>query len=89
MKQSVFGQWVVDLDVSFKKCFLADMQYSKLKKFLKEGSDSYNQVCDYLLKNYGKIFEVFLNASGRSHYPSIQWMDFTDMCTATVSGIFS
>jgi hypothetical protein len=61
------------------------MKYSKIKRFIKEGTDVYNEISDYLLTNYGKIYEVYLFCSGLSNYPSIQWMDFTDMCSNNVS----
>ena len=73
------------IDEEYKKYFEADMKYSKIKKFIKEGTPSYRDICNCILKNYGKIFEVYLYCSGRSNYPSIQWIDFTDMCMGPVS----
>ena len=29
--------------------FDADMKYSKIMKFVKEGTESYNEICNYLL----------------------------------------
>lgn len=69
--------------------FEADMQYSKIKRFVKEGAESYNEICNYMILNYGKIYEVYIYCSGLSHYPSIQWIDFTDMCSSNVRRVYS
>lgn len=52
LKSSVFGIWSIKLQDIYRKCFEADMQYSKLRKFLKDDRQ-YQEVCDTLLKNYG------------------------------------
>lgn len=41
LKSSIFSHWAVNVEEFFAKCFAADMQYSKIKKFLKEGSEQY------------------------------------------------
>jgi hypothetical protein len=51
--------------------FEADMQYSKIKRFVKDDSESYSEICNYLISNYGKIYEVYMYCSGLSNYPSI------------------
>lgn len=55
------------------------MNYSKIKKFIRE-PDIYNNVCHILLKNYRKIFEIYLYCNGHSNYPSIEWLEFTGFC---------
>ena len=84
LKQSVFGQWALNLEDEYRKCFEADMKYSKIKKFIKD-PQTFTDVCSCLLSNYGRIFEVYLFCSGRSNYPSIEWLNFTDMCNSGVS----
>ena len=59
--------------------FKADMQYSKIPKFVKD-PDHFKEVCDILLSNYGKIFELYLYSNGMSNYPNIQWIEFTNFC---------
>lgn len=71
LKQSVFGQWAVKIDEEYRKCFEADMKYSKIDRFLKRGTEPFNSVSEYLIQNYGKIYEIYLYCSGRSNYPSI------------------
>ena len=71
LKQSVFGHWAVNNNVLYRKMFEADMQYSKIKRFVKDDSESYSEICNYLISNYGKIYEVYMYCSGLSNYPSI------------------
>jgi|LauGreDrversion4_2_1035121.scaffolds.fasta_scaffold21434_2 hypothetical protein len=70
LKQSVFGHWAININAEYRKMFEADMQYSKIKKFIKEGKE-FTEISNYLLSNYGKIYEVYLYCSGQSNYPSI------------------
>ena len=43
LKQSVFSNWAVNLDIEYRKCFEADMKYSKIRKFIKE-SEIFNEI---------------------------------------------
>ncbi|CDW71199.1 UNKNOWN [Stylonychia lemnae] len=81
LKQSVFSQWAVDIQQEYRKAFEADMKYSKIKKFIKDPTE-FRDVCQTLLNNYAGIFEVYVYCSGRSNYPSVQWIDFTDFCAS-------
>ena len=55
--QSVFTSWKkVEMKQYYKKCFTADMRYSKIYKFVKD-PDEYKAVCDVILQNYELIFE--------------------------------
>jgi hypothetical protein len=59
------------MNPEYRKMFEADMQYSKIKKFIKEGTEAYYNICEYFINNYGQIYEVYLYCSGLSNYPSI------------------
>lgn len=63
------------------------MKYSKIKKFIKQETPDFKAISDILLSNYGKILEVYLHSAGQSNYPSIQWINFTDMCKNQVNRI--
>ena len=41
LKNSAFSQWAVALEEEYRKCFEADMKYSKIKKFIKD-PDQFN-----------------------------------------------
>ena len=60
LKTSVFSSWKVDLERHYKKCFNADMKYSKIYKFVKD-PDDYKAVCRVLLANYELIFEQYVH----------------------------
>jgi hypothetical protein len=55
----LFTSWKVDLKKHFKKCFTADMKYSKIYKFVKDPKE-FQAVQDVLLENYELIFEQYL-----------------------------
>ena len=65
----------------FKKCFTADMKYSKIYKFVKDPKE-YQAVQDVLLENYELIFEQYLYGQGISNYPAVSMIDFTRLCSA-------
>lgn len=79
LKKSVFSYWAKDLEEEYKKCFNADMKYSKIPKFVKD-PDHLKEVSKILLSNYGPILELYLYSNGMSNYPNIQWIEFTDFC---------
>ncbi len=63
------------------------MQYSKIRKFIRDEAEM-ERVGQVLLERYGKIYEAFMYSAGSSNYPTIQWMDFTEMCEKDVSNLF-
>mmetsp|Transcript_911 Transcript_911/g.1115 ORF Transcript_911/g.1115 Transcript_911/m.1115 type:complete len:246 (+) Transcript_911:821-1558(+) len=79
LKKSLYHSWKVDLKQHYKKCFLADMKYSKIYKFVKDPKE-YEAVCKVLLDNYELIFEQYLFGQGNSNYPSVSMIDFTNLC---------
>ena len=79
LKTSVFTSWKVDLVRHYKKCFNADMKYSKIYKFVKDPAD-YKAVSKVLLDNYELIFEQYVHGQGHSNYPSVNMLDFTNIC---------
>jgi hypothetical protein len=49
------------MSIIYKKCFDADMKYSKLYKFIKD-PNQFQELKDIMLKNYDIIFEWYLYA---------------------------
>jgi hypothetical protein len=47
---------------------------------------AFQEVSDIILNNYGKIYEVYLHTNGKSNYPSIMWLAFTDVCQEVSTG---
>lgn len=55
----MFDSWKVNLEEHYRKCFNADNQYSKIKKFVK-GEQELKDVYKVLLDNYAIIYEQYL-----------------------------
>ena len=81
LQNSLFHSWKVNLEQHYKKCFMADISYSKIHKFVKDPVDR-QAVYDVLLKNYEVIFEQYLYGQGVSNYPSVSMIDFTNLCNS-------
>ena len=81
LSTSLFHSWKTDLARTYKRCFVADMKYSKIYKFVKDPAD-FKAVSDLLLKNYELIFEQYLYGQATSNYPSVGMMDFANLCSA-------
>lgn len=79
LSKSLFHSWKADLQKHYKKCFLADMKYSKIFKFVKDPAD-FQQVQDVLLENYELIYELYVFGQSTSNYPSVSMVDFTSLC---------
>lgn len=77
---SVFKEWREDDEKSLKRGFLIDMSFSKLLKFIRD-SEVYSQVTDVLYKYLPQLKDIFTYIIGTSSYPSVSWLDFTDLCT--------
>jgi hypothetical protein len=60
---------------------MADIEYSKIHKFVKDPADR-QAVYDVLLKNYEVIFEQYLYGQSVSNYPSVSMTDFTNLCSS-------
>jgi hypothetical protein len=63
----------------YKKCFEYDMKFSKLSRFVKDIKEL-EKVSEILLKYYGEIKNQFYSSIATSDYPTIQWMDFGNIC---------
>lgn len=79
LSKSLFHSWKTDLQRHYRKCFLADMQYSKIYKFVKDPVD-YQAVQDVLLENFALIFEQYVHGQSSSNYPTVSMLDFTNLC---------
>ena len=76
---SLFTSWKVNLEDYYRKCFKADMLYSKIYKFVKDKKDL-AALSELLVTNYGEILEQYMWGQGVSNYPSIDMVDFSKQC---------
>lgn len=76
---SVFKLWKIDTTQSLKKAFELDMGHSKVEKFAGK-PEAYKKVLDVLFKHTSRIKDIFTYGIGTSSYPSISWLDFSNMC---------
>ena len=76
---SVFKDWREDNPGVLKRCFDIDMAFSKILKFVRD-QEVYEQVCEVLFKYLPRLKEIFTHCIGISSYPSISWLEFTDLC---------
>jgi hypothetical protein len=60
---------------------MADIQYSKIRKFIKNESEL-QAVYKVLLDNYALIYEQYIFGQGSSNYPSVGMVDFVNLCKA-------
>lgn len=79
LKSSLFQSWKVDHEERFKKCFEADMKYSKIPRFIKDRGER-ERICATLEENFHAIHEHYVYGQGTSKYPNIDVADFTKLC---------
>lgn len=76
---SVFKDWQENTEQFLKKCFEYDCQYWKISRFIKDQLEL-RRTCDVVQKYYAQIYEVFIDQTSKSSYPSITWIDFCNWC---------
>lgn len=79
LQYSQFQSWKVDLKRHYEKCLTADMQYSKIYKFVKEKSEM-EAVKRVLLDYFEIIYEQYVYGQGSSNFPTVGWLDFSELC---------
>jgi hypothetical protein len=76
---SVFKAWKIDTEDTLKKSFDLDVGYSKIMK-ASGSQEAFEEVTSILFDNIRKIKDLFIYGIGISSFPSISWMDFSNMC---------
>ena len=59
LNRSQYTSWKGNLKNHWRKCFLADMKYSKIYKFVKD-PDDFQKVKDVIEKNFTEIYEQYV-----------------------------
>ena len=78
--KSVFKAFIDDSDSVVAAMFANDMKFSKISRVVKSESD-FDEVMSVLKQNFREIKAIFDQTSAISHYPSISWLHFADLCT--------
>ena len=81
-KLSVFRNWTDDDEAANKAMLEADNKYSKINRVVKDETE-YADLMQFMLENYQQIREIFDFYAAASNFPSIGWLDFTEICNIT------
>ncbi len=76
----MFKDFIEDNDKNIKKALEKDLENSKLSRFIKDIFE-YRRVCEVLLEYTKVIKDIFTYCIALSSFPSISWIDFTNLCT--------
>ena len=76
---SMFKDWVDDSLALLKKAFEKDLENSKISRFIKDMLE-FRRVCDVLTEHTSFIKDLFTYSIALSSFPSISWIDFTNLC---------
>lgn len=87
-ENSVFAEYKAESKQLYKKCFEYDMRFSKLTRFVKDIKEL-EKVSEILLKYYGEMKNQFYSCIACSDYPTIQWMDFGNICEEVIYSLFN
>mmetsp|Transcript_12818 Transcript_12818/g.12737 ORF Transcript_12818/g.12737 Transcript_12818/m.12737 type:complete len:105 (+) Transcript_12818:610-924(+) len=77
----MFKEWAEDSPGNLKKMFMKDLEYSKVGRFIRDQFE-FRRVSEVLLKHTTFIKDLFTHCIAQSSFPSISWIDFTNMCQA-------
>ncbi|CDW82841.1 UNKNOWN [Stylonychia lemnae] len=77
---SMFKEYIEDNPKILKAAFQKDIDNSKLARFIKDIFE-YRRVCDVLIEYTALIKDIFTYSIALSSFPSISWIDFTNLCT--------
>lgn len=84
--RSVFKDYREDSQEFLLKCFLEDIQFSKINKTIKKGNafeEEFGKIKEILFEHYVRIINIFEFYAGYSAYPTISMMKFTDFAHLT------
>lgn len=76
---SVFRTWRADTEEKLKKSFELDVGYSKIMK-ASGSQEVFEEVTSILFEHIRQIKDIFTYGIATSSFPSISWMDFSNMC---------
>ena len=74
----MFKDWTENTPALLKKAFLKDLECSKLSRFIKDLFE-FRRVQDVLIEYTDIINDIFTYAISISSFPSISWIDFTNL----------
>ena len=83
--RSVFRDYREDTQAFLKKCFDEDINFGKIIRTIKKGSDQqeeFDRIKNLLFEHYVRIINIFTYYAGASSYPTIGMNDFTSFSTA-------
>lgn len=75
----MFKDWIDDSLALLKKAFEKDLENSKISRFIKDMLE-FRRVCDVLTEHTSFIKDLFTYSIALSSFPSISWIDFTNLC---------
>eukprot|EP00347_Sterkiella_histriomuscorum_P021600 403333417 len=76
---SMFKDYIEDNPQNLKKAFEKDLENSKIPRFIKDILE-FRSVCEVLVEYTEYIKDLFTYSIALSSYPSISWIDFTNLC---------
>ena len=82
-ERSVFKDFREDSEEFLWKCFIQDVEYSKLARLFKKDKTVFEKVKEKLFEHYLQLINIFDFYSGISEYPRISMMDMTSFAHHT------
>lgn len=76
----MFKDYLDENPQNLKKAFQKDLENSKLSRFIRDILE-FRRVSDVLLEYTSVIRDIFTTSIALSSFPSISWIDFTNLCS--------
>ena len=76
----MFKDWTDDSEQVLKRFCMKDVEYSKIGRFVKDYFE-YTRLTDVLKEYAAAIKDIFTYCIAFSTFPSISWIDFTNLCS--------
>lgn len=76
----MFKDFIEDNIKNMKKAFEKDLENSKIARFIRDSLE-FRRVCEVLIDYTQAIKDIFTYCIAISSFPSISWIDFTNLCT--------